>query len=392
MTKTVRELINMIKEGTLHTEQSTQRNMVYADIKVKDGGINDDGHEITKAGALIFSILQHNIKLPAIYFWTNPDGTYDLIDGKQRVLSLYYFLEGETLNGSEVNIYTIYEGSIVSKRELNEEVVESLYNYEIDIVVNEGSQESKEITFDRINKFAEPLNVYERFRGLMYGEFINGFEKYITDTFGGSDKIKSPSTNRGVHMFDYLCVYFDLYEDHDLKEDKAFFIILRKFKEQINGIARRDGRFTPVPEGFVTRMKYINDFLKLGFSPKVSYVVASEIQRRSWNFRNILDYFKTGFGSDDNDISKWKIETVLLAIRKLLLGTRLDYRRFFNKKEKSILYRNNGGRSAGDNIEYDFDKLEMDHIVEWRNGGRTVLSNARLLTKSQNTSRKDNEE
>ena len=88
MKKTVNEIIEMIEFGKLHYDQSTQRKFIYMTmpkIKTEDG-------EITRAGNVIRSILQFDIQLPALYFWDLKNGEYNIHDGKQRILSIYYFM------------------------------------------------------------------------------------------------------------------------------------------------------------------------------------------------------------------------------------------------------------------------------------------------------------
>lgn len=88
MQKTLRELLEMVENGELNTEHSTQRKFLYAD----EPALLESGEQTTKAGAVINSILELGIQLPAIYFFHNTDtNTINLHDGKQRVLSLYYF-------------------------------------------------------------------------------------------------------------------------------------------------------------------------------------------------------------------------------------------------------------------------------------------------------------
>ena len=88
MQKTVREIVDMITNGELHYNQSTQRKFVYADM---DAQLSSG--KTTKSGSLINAILENHIQLPAVYFWKNTDtNQLNIHDGKQRLLSLYYTL------------------------------------------------------------------------------------------------------------------------------------------------------------------------------------------------------------------------------------------------------------------------------------------------------------
>lgn len=101
MQKTVKEIIEMINSGTLHYNQSTQRKFVYADMPAQ---LNCG--KTTKAGSLIYSILEEWIQLPAVYFWYNTDtNQLNIHDGKQRILSLYYFISKQKVSGTWISTY-----------------------------------------------------------------------------------------------------------------------------------------------------------------------------------------------------------------------------------------------------------------------------------------------
>ena len=100
----VREIMDMIRNGQLHYNQSTQRKFVYADMPAA----NFTQGSTTKSGSLLNSILEQNIQLPALYFWYNTDtNQLNIHDGKQRLLSIYYFIY-PTRN---ISISTILNGN-----------------------------------------------------------------------------------------------------------------------------------------------------------------------------------------------------------------------------------------------------------------------------------------
>lgn len=68
MIKTVRELMDMLNEGKLHTEQSTQRSFLYNNSHDQIIG-NEYGGKITRAGAVVNAIIERDISLPPLYFW-----------------------------------------------------------------------------------------------------------------------------------------------------------------------------------------------------------------------------------------------------------------------------------------------------------------------------------
>lgn len=168
MKKTVQEIIEMIDKGILHYDQSTQRNFIYFTINQ-----NTDDGEITKAGNVIRSILQYDIQLLALYFWDLGNGEYNIHDGKQRILSLYYFIHPTT----KINVVTRLKGRELTFRGLPEPLQEQLMKYEFDIVVKSGTADQEERSFYLINTNSVPLTSYESLRGMFHGTWIYEFEQ-----------------------------------------------------------------------------------------------------------------------------------------------------------------------------------------------------------------------
>ena len=181
MQKTVREIIEMIDNGTLHYDQSTQRNFIYFTINQT----TDDG-DLTKAGNVIRSILQFDIQLPALYFWDNGNGEYNIHDGKQRILSIYYFLKPT----SKINVVTRLNGREVTFKGLSEEQQNRLLDYKFDIVVKKGTPEQEETSFYMINTNSIPLTDYESLRGMFHGTWIYEFEQFLDAKSRVIDNIK----------------------------------------------------------------------------------------------------------------------------------------------------------------------------------------------------------
>ena len=137
---TVKKICEMIQQGQLHYNQSTQRNFVYANMSAQlPGGVT------TKSGSLLNSMLEKNIQLPAVYFWKNTDtNQLNIHDGKQRLLSIYYFIYPT----SNINISTILNGKTFVYDGLPEDMKQKLLNYTFDIVYREGTSLEEEESFE----------------------------------------------------------------------------------------------------------------------------------------------------------------------------------------------------------------------------------------------------
>ena len=174
MQKTVKELIDMVNTDKLHYNQSTQRKFVYASIDAQL-----DCGKTTKSGSLIHAILEDNIQLPALYFWYNTDTRHlNIHDGKQRLLSLYYFINPTP----GINFTTIRNGKAVNFAALSQADQDKLLNYTFDIVERAGTSEEEEKSFYLINTNSINLTSYECLSGMLHGTFLTEFENFFSKT------------------------------------------------------------------------------------------------------------------------------------------------------------------------------------------------------------------
>lgn len=366
MQKTVREIIEMIESNKLHYDQSTQRNFIYFTLNVK----TEDG-DITKAGNVIRSILQYNIQLPALYFWKIGDDEYNIHDGKQRILSLYYFIKPTP----KINIVTRIKGRECSFSGLTKEMQDKLWNYTFDIVVKEGSQEEEEVSFYMINTNSVPLTPYESLRGMFHGKWIYQFEQYLESKSKVLDGIKK--IGRGEQAIQFLFNCFGLLGDK-LAEAK-----IKKYLR-----LARNNDFDEKEYNLDDILDVFNEFSKItGVDSEKSIQVASYIVDKKWDKDEILDYYRRIIRKD-NDVKTWKVDTHKKAIKCLILDKiECDGRRFFTDDVKSVLYSKSGKCCEAGCGVTNYKELEVDHITAWSKGGKTILDNGRLLCKSHNASK-----
>lgn len=368
MQKTVREIIEMIESGKLHYGQSTQRNFIYYTLTKK----TEDG-ELTKAGNVIRSILQFDIQLPALFFWEDENGEYNVHDGKQRILSLYYFIKPT----KDINIITRLNGRESGYNGLTIEQKEKLQDYRFDIVVKKGEPEQEENSFYLINTNSVPLTDYESLRGMFYGTWIYEFEQYIESKSKVVDKITKIGRGEQAIMFLNNCF--------GLLGDKTAMV-------KINGYLRgiRKNSFNQQEYNLEKIIEVYAEFSKItSVSDEKSILVASFIINKGWDKDTIMDYYRKIVRSA-NDVKSWKIETHETAIKKLIQDNiECDGKRIFSDDDKSTLYKRSQKCAEADCKITNYKQLETDHKEAWSKGGKTIVDNGRLLCKSHNASKGD---
>lgn len=380
MQKTVREIIDMINTGKLQYNQSTQRKFVYASIDAQL-----DCGKTTKSGSLIHSILEYDIQLPAVYFWHNTDtGHLNIHDGKQRLLSLYYFIN-PTPN---INFTTIRNGKAMNFNALSSADQEKLLNYTFDIVERTGTSEEEEKSFYLINTNSVNLTSYECLSGMLHGTFLTQFENFVEHSAKTMDQVKP--IGRGEQAYKLLLTMFDLCDSKKAAgNDKSMLLLCDRIRPL------RDNWFDPKSFSFDEILQVFNEFSRVTtVKEDRALAVAAYIVRKNYEADDVINLYRKS-SKGINDIGSWDIDTHKTFIDYFVengYSASLDPKRNFDKEIKDQLYaRSNCCAHIDDNgshcTETNYSKLEVDHITPWSKGGRTILANAQLLCKHHNTSK-----
>ena len=380
MQKTVREIIDMINAGKLQYNQSTQRKFVYADMDAQL-----DCGKTTKSGSLIHSILEYDIQLPAVYFWHNTDtGHLNIHDGKQRLLSLYYFINPTP----SINFTTIRNGKAMNFNALSSADQDKLLNYTFDIVERTGTSEEEEKSFYLINTNSVNLTSYECLSGMLHGTFLTQFENFVEHSAKTMDQVKP--IGRGEQAYKLLLTMFDLCDSKKAtSNDKSMLLLCDRIRPL------RDNWFDPKSFSFDEILQVFNEFSRVTkVKEDRALSVAAYIVRKNYEADDIINLYRKS-GKGINDIGSWDIDTHKTFIDYFVengYSASLDPKRNFDKEIKDQLYaRSNCCAHIDDNgnhcTETNYSKLEVDHITPWSKGGRTILANAQLLCKHHNTSK-----
>ena len=380
MQKTVREIIDMINTGKLQYNQSTQRKFVYADMDAQL-----DCGKTTKSGSLIHSILEYDIQLPAVYFWHNTDtGHLNIHDGKQRLLSLYYFINPTP----SINFTTIRNGKAMNFNALSSADQEKLLNYTFDIVERTGTSEEEEKSFYLINTNSVNLTSYECLSGMLHGTFLTQFENFVEHAAKTMDQVKP--IGRGEQAYKLLLTMFDLCDSKKAaSNDKSMLLLCDRIRPL------RDNWFDPKSFSFDEILQVFNEFSRVTkVKEDRALSVAAYIVRKNYEADDIINLYRKSM-KGINDICSWDVDTHKTFIDYFVengYSASLDPKRNFDKEIKDQLYaRSNCCAHIDDNgnhcTETNYSKLEVDHITPWSKGGRTILANAQLLCKHHNTSK-----
>ncbi|WP_080939814.1 DUF262 domain-containing protein [Chromobacterium violaceum] len=165
----VESLVDQIKGGTiflrpLSERPNFQRRYVWTDVF---------------ASRLIESIIL-NVPIPPCYLSQNEDFELDVIDGQQRLFSLYRFLSNQfPLSGLEI----LKELNGSRFFEINQKIQRQVRTHTLRcvLITNESHPEIKFDVFERLNSNTAPLNSQE-LRNCIYRGALNSLVKDLAET------------------------------------------------------------------------------------------------------------------------------------------------------------------------------------------------------------------
>ena len=363
---TVKELYEKVVNGIIISDIEPQRAIVYDAEKQ----------------ALVIDSIYHGIPLPAFYLWQREDGKLEVLDGKQRIEAIKKFKQGNLL----------YKGKTWKAYAYDSDLQQTVDNTELTTIICSGTEDKKREVFNRINTLGVALSKFEVLNGLYHGNYIEGLNDYFAQDANIRKVLPQATVDRGDNKYRLLeYIYYVRYgnvfpkrnELHDYVQqhkDESFNEEIKKIKPYISFIRDVFGNTSKISG-------------KLKFKLSVEYIKdrAIWLQHKDEISKECNAFLK----SEGYKLSATKDQDIEAMILGIVGNLRVDPKRLFTADDKkellSQLIPNEQGLYECDDCHQHFaaDELTVDHKTPWSKGGRTVLSNARLVCRACN-SRKGN--
>ncbi len=226
--KSVRDLVTMIDDGDIDLDPDYQRNYLW---------------DNKKASLLIESILL-NIPIPVIYVAENEESQWNVIDGLQRLNSLFRFFKNEfklskleVLN--ELNGLTYHNLPPKAKRMLCNGM------FRVVVLLAETHPEIKYDVFMRLNTGSVKLSEQE-LRNCLYRGSLNQFLKECTKnkSFLACLRLKNP--HKRFADAELILRFFAIRENYNLKDN--CFNYPGRMKTFLNNYMDRNQNFSKIKE------------------------------------------------------------------------------------------------------------------------------------------------
>ena len=346
---TIRELVEGFEDnneggvkgycGRLNIRPPYQREFVYKD-KQRDAVVNT----ITK-----------DFPLNVMYWAVCEDGTYEVIDGQQRTISICQYVEGD---------YAFMERYF---HNLQVDEKNKILDYKLMIYLCSGTDSEKLEWFKTINIAGEKLTEQELRNAVYAGSWLADAKRYF-------------SKNN--------CVAYNIGEDFMVGTP-----IRQDYLETVIGWIS-NGQI----EAYMAKQQHkpnANE-LWLYFQSVISWVKATFIQYRREMKGVDWGVLYAEFKDEEIDSIKLENEIAILMSDEDVTKKKGIYAYVLTKKEKHLSIRafsDNQKREAYEKQKgicvvcknhFEINEMEADHITPWHDGGKTNAVNCQMLCKEDN--------
>jgi len=326
---------------TLNIRPAYQREFVYKDAQ---------------RDAVIRSV-RANFPLNTFYWSKNADGTYEVLDGQQRTLSICQYLN------KEFSINHQFFHNLTSEEQ------QQILDYQIDVYICEGTEVEKLEWFKVINIAGEKLTDQELRNAIYTGSWLTDAKKKFSKANGPACNLAKDYMKGSPIRQDYLETALDWISDGHIadymaehQKDQNASKLWLYFTQVITWVQSVFPKYRKEMKGLSWGTFY-NKYHKNDYDTDV---LEKEVVRLM---------------SDDDVTKKSGIYEYLLSDSTLEKVLNI---RTFTDGQKRAAYERQKGICPKCGKHFEIDEMDGDHITPWVSGGKTTTENLQMLCKSCN--------
>ncbi len=321
--------------GKLDIRPPFQREFIYKD-KQRDAVI----HTIKK-----------DFPLNVMYWAVRDDGSYEIIDGQQRTISICQYINGD------------FAFDFMYFHNLPNNHQEQILNYPLMIYICSGTDSEKLDWFKTINIAGVKLSDQELRNAVYAGSWVSDAKRYFSKSSCVAHQIGSDYLNGSPIRQDYLETAISWISDGNIESymakhqhDPNASALWRYFQDVITWV---DSTFTKKRKKMMKGVDWgtlYNEFKNQTFDTKA---IEEEIAKL------VLD---------DDVTSEKGIYPYILTRNEKYLSIRA-----FTNSMKIKAYERQKGICPVCKNHFEINEMEADHIIPWHKGGKTEDKNCQML-------------
>lgn len=326
--------------GKLDIRPPYQREFIYKD-KQRDA---------------VISTITQNFPLNVMYWADRGDGTFEVIDGQQRTISICQYVTG------------VFAYMFRYFHNLTEDEKEQILNYKLMVYVCKGSNSEKLKWFQTINIAGEKLTEQELRNAVYSGSWVADAKRYFSKNECVAYKIGKDFMTGSPIRQDYLETAIDWISEGNIEvymanhqHDANALALWRYFQDVITWA---DATFTRKHKKIINSVPwglYYNKY-------KDVILNAKEIEQEA--SRLLMD---------DDVTKKSGIYPYILTRNEKYLSIRA-----FTESQKLSVYERQQGVCPQCGERFKIEMMEADHITPWHEGGKTTIENCQMLCRDCN--------
>lgn len=325
----------------------------------------------------------NGLPLNSMYWAVNPDGTYEVIDGQQRIISICQYITND--DGYRNPVAVNFNGRQTQTFQgLSPEKRREILDYELQVYLCDGTPDEKLEWFHTINIAGKPMTNQELLNADYTGSWLTDAKRFFS----------CRHNNRAINM----CFY----------NNKSENTLLSVNGEAANRQALLELALRWISDSDPVRYPDIKNYMALhcndaDASGLIGYfidvitwvrrtftvyrkdlmkgadwgILYNKYRSRRYDPKEInktLDYLCGIYDEDPDGLHKGGfLEYALSGDRTLI------WKRLFSPRQQKQAYKNQKGRCAVCGRAFPLEKLEAHHKKAYADGGETVISNCLML-------------
>lgn len=340
--------------GKLNIRPQYQREFVYKD-KQRD--------------AVIDTVVK-DFPLNVMYWSVNDDGTYEIIDGQQRTISICQYVVGD--------FSVEYDHDVLAFHNLPKDVQEDILNYKLMVYFCKGTDSERLQWFETINIAGEELTTQELRNAVYSGPWLSDAKRYFSKKQCVAYKIGGDYMAGVAERQKYLetaIKWISVIDYPDIKDDdKRIKTYMSAHQGDANALklwSYFQSVITWVEATFAKKRKKWMNGLDWGY-------LYNEFKDNVYDAKLIEEETKK-LMLDDDVTNKKGVYPYILTHKEKFLSIRA-----FSDAQRQAAYERQQGVCPICGEHFEMEEMDADHITPWSEGGHTLMENCQMLCKECN--------
>lgn len=325
--------------GKLDVRPPYQREFVYKD-KQRDA---------------VIDTLTQGFPLNVMYWATREDGTYEIIDGQQRTISICQYVNGD------------FAFDMRYFHNLQPDEKKKILDYELQVYICSGTDSEKLKWFKTINIAGEELTDQELRNAVYAGSWVSDAKRYFSKNGAPAAKIGSDYLSGSAIRQEYLETAISWISKGNIEvymgnhqHDPNAIELWNYFNSVINWVKAIFPKYRKemkgVEWGHLYELYSSRTWDAAELETEVARLMAdSDVKKKKGIYSYVFDH-------DEHH---------------------LDIRAFDDNTKREVYERQKGVCKICGKV-FKIEEMEADHITPWRDGGRTIADNCQMLCRECN--------